>query len=548
MSTNAQRKALIIGISDYTNLERLDFCKNDGAEVYEVLSSLGYEISDKYKLVDEAKGDKVKNAIYDFFDDIRNNPDDTLLFYYSGHVVLDADGDMYLASSDIDPRKPYRRGFSFDELRKMMQKSVSTRVVVILDCCYSGSAKVSKENEDVAKIGRKTMEEKSKKLLEGQGRYILSASQSHEEAYALTTDEHSIFTYYLLQGLEGDTESIDSEGNVTPQSLGKYVYRAIMNLPLDKRPRQIPITRTEESGNVILASYPELKLKKIEEILASMLKLLREGNIQDFNKIREEYSAVLPMPDFSMENLHGAHIVGANLCNANLKRIDLSGADLEGTDLSKTNCNNTIFEAANLSNTNLAKDNLYRVKTSSEDLQQAKANGEVSEPTKMREATVRKRILRSKSRVLLAVLATTVAVLLTLVLFDYNHSSATTTTSSSLPIKRLNALYDKGDVLLQKGNYTGAIKYLDKVLAMDPKNVNALTDRAAALDDSGSYTQAILYYNKALAIDSHHINALIGKGLALYNLRNYTGAILNYNKALAIDSHHINALIGKAIS
>ena len=63
----AQRKALIIGISDYTNLQKLDFCKNDGTEIYEVLSSLGYEIPDKNKLVGEAKGEKVKDAIYDFF-------------------------------------------------------------------------------------------------------------------------------------------------------------------------------------------------------------------------------------------------------------------------------------------------------------------------------------------------------------------------------------------------------------------------------------------------------------------------------------------------
>ena len=143
MSNNgkvAQRKALVVGISDYTSLQQLDFCKNDGTEVYEVLSSLGYEISDKNKLVGEVKGEKVKDAIYDFFDDVRNNPDDTLLFYYSGHGVFDIDGDVYLASSDTDPDEPYRRGFSFEELRKMIQKSISTRVVVILDCCYSGSA------------------------------------------------------------------------------------------------------------------------------------------------------------------------------------------------------------------------------------------------------------------------------------------------------------------------------------------------------------------------------------------------------------------------
>jgi hypothetical protein len=43
----AQRKALVVGISDYTNLQQLDFCKNDGTEVYDVLSSLGYDISQK---------------------------------------------------------------------------------------------------------------------------------------------------------------------------------------------------------------------------------------------------------------------------------------------------------------------------------------------------------------------------------------------------------------------------------------------------------------------------------------------------------------------
>jgi uncharacterized caspase-like protein len=80
--------------------------KNDGKEVYKVLSSFGYEISDKNKLVGEAKGEKLRDVIYDFFDDRTNNPDDTLLFYYSGHGLpgLHGDeGDMYLASFDTDP-------------------------------------------------------------------------------------------------------------------------------------------------------------------------------------------------------------------------------------------------------------------------------------------------------------------------------------------------------------------------------------------------------------------------------------------------------------
>jgi hypothetical protein len=71
ISTGAQKKALVVGISDYTNLQKLDFCRNDGKEVYEVLTSLGYEISDKNKLIGKAMGTKVKDTIYDFFDDKR---------------------------------------------------------------------------------------------------------------------------------------------------------------------------------------------------------------------------------------------------------------------------------------------------------------------------------------------------------------------------------------------------------------------------------------------------------------------------------------------
>src|SRR5690348_15037155 len=149
-----KRKGLIVSISDYACLQKLDFCKNDGQEMYELLNSLGYEISDNHKLIGEVNGEKIKDTIYDFFDDDNNSPDDTLLFYYSGHGVPDTDGDTYIAPSDLDPDKPHRRGFSFDSLTKMTQKSISTRVVTILDCCYSGAAKISKgQEDDAAKLG-----------------------------------------------------------------------------------------------------------------------------------------------------------------------------------------------------------------------------------------------------------------------------------------------------------------------------------------------------------------------------------------------------------
>src|SRR5215469_14306797 len=66
-----------------------------------------------------------------------------------------------------------------------------------------------------------------------------------------------------------------------------------------------------------------------------------------------------------------------------------------------------------------------------------------------------------------------------------------------------------------------------------------------ALYKLGNYSQAIQYYDKALAIDPHYSYALTNKGVALENLENYTGALRYYDKALAIDPHYVKALYNK---
>ena len=270
-TTLGTRKALIISISDYNSnqLHSLNFCKNDGEEMYKLLESLGYEITDNQKHIGSVNFETMRGAIFDFFNNAKSIGEDTLLFYYSGHGVPAPDGDVCLASSEIDTDDPYRRGFSSFELTRLMHNSVSLRIVAILDCCYSGAARVSKGmigkavEDAAARIGTNALEDKAKLLeQQGEGKCILSASQATQEAFALKEGENSIFTYYLLDGLKGKKKSVDTNGNVTPSTLGNYIYRAIMNLPPGKRPKQKPITKAETSGDIILASYPKLAVAR----------------------------------------------------------------------------------------------------------------------------------------------------------------------------------------------------------------------------------------------------------------------------------------------
>jgi Flp pilus assembly protein TadD len=85
----------------------------------------------------------------------------------------------------------------------------------------------------------------------------------------------------LLQGLRGNEKSVDIDGNVTPNSLGKYVYREIVNLPKEKKPKQIPLTKSELSGDIILAHHSHLVRQqgsKSSSPKDQILAIMDEGN------------------------------------------------------------------------------------------------------------------------------------------------------------------------------------------------------------------------------------------------------------------------------
>ena len=51
------------------------------------------------------------------------------------------------------------------DLTRLMQNSNSIRIVTILDCCYSGAAKISKGLEDAAaKVGTAAIQDKARIL------------------------------------------------------------------------------------------------------------------------------------------------------------------------------------------------------------------------------------------------------------------------------------------------------------------------------------------------------------------------------------------------
>ena len=252
-----KRKALIVAISEYDQLGNLDFCKSDGHAVHNILLAHNYDIPEQLRLIGRVDGYLLREKIIDFFTDSSVTLEDTLLFYYSGHGIPDSGGQVYLCASEINVDRPYRCGFSFQDLTDMMNRSISKKIIAILDCCYSGTAEISKGGEhDAAKLGNAAIVRGMNTLTEGEGRCILASSQANQEAYALMEENHSVFTHFLIKGLSGDKQAMDKYGYVTADSLAKFIYDGIMSLPVDKRPKQKPVRKMDISGEIVIAHYP----------------------------------------------------------------------------------------------------------------------------------------------------------------------------------------------------------------------------------------------------------------------------------------------------
>lgn len=108
-----------------------------------------------------------------------------------------------------------------------------------------------------------------------------------------------------------------------------------------------------------------------------------------------------------------------------------------------------------------------------------------------------------------------------------------------------NDLVSKGNDARIFGNYSGALGYYDKALAIIPNDTQALQMKAFTLSDLGNYTGALYYYNKIHGVGDERFR-LSEIGDVLFGMDNYTGALSYYMEALDFSPYDEVAIDGKA--
>lgn len=300
MSTDNQeqgkRLAIVVGINKYedvTEIPELFGAENDAKEIHKRLTTLGeFEVFPNHFLLGKnATYKAILKAISDIF---RQAVDCSLvIFYFSGHGLIDENNDGYIAPYDMDSSDPFVCGIKMDDLREVIYRAKNKEsVLLILDCCYAGIA--TKGRKSIPDIeSRDSYENNLKRLSEpplvssGKGKIILASSEanapSREKENCMHYKDvggphtHGTFTYHLIEGLDG--KAADKEtGIINIETLQKYVEQQLI-----ADGKQKPLYSIDEAfrtENIVLSKSLDLFNEKIGWLTEEADNLCKNNDIQ----------------------------------------------------------------------------------------------------------------------------------------------------------------------------------------------------------------------------------------------------------------------------
>ena len=204
---------VIISNEDYKHEEPVPFAKNDG-EVFKIYcqKTLGIPESN-ISFVPNATLNEMSYEL-DHLAEVLNAYDGTAraIIYYTGHGMPDEDSkDAYLLPVDGYSKKP-TSGMSTKELYARLGSMNSKIIMVFLDACFSGARRDGKMLASSRGVALKVNSDPV-----GDNTVVFSAAQGNETAYPYQSQQHGMFTYYVLDKMQ------QSGGCTTLGELSDYV-------------------------------------------------------------------------------------------------------------------------------------------------------------------------------------------------------------------------------------------------------------------------------------------------------------------------------------
>lgn len=174
-------------------------------------------------------------------------PDDLLLFYYSGHSD-EVDGESYLVTRNGRLLVLSDTAVRVSRIKEIMDEAPARAKVIVLDACHSGA--------DIGGKGPKPMSDEFIRRIfeEAEGLAILASCKQGQLSYEWRAQEQSAFTHFLLEAWTGQADR-EEKGFVTVQDTSRHVTNGVKLWASQRKVSQTPTLQASVAGDIILVCY-----------------------------------------------------------------------------------------------------------------------------------------------------------------------------------------------------------------------------------------------------------------------------------------------------
>lgn len=266
-----RRLGILIGSSrfpDEPKLEALRFPENDVDGLNEILTSKNHgQFTQTYVLKN-----KLHHEILLKINEILRvvDKEDLVLIYYSGHGKLNPAGRLHLATSDTRINALEATSISVGTVKEYVDISASKKIILMLDCCFSGAAGL-----EFAKGG---VDDQLQLFSGGRGTYIMTASTGIQVAQEKESDQYGVFTKHIIEGISSGEADLDGDGRITINELYRYVHNHVLEEGFQEPVKWDLNVRGEL---VIAGNIRALRERRRKQVRAVLGDLWTKGNLPE---------------------------------------------------------------------------------------------------------------------------------------------------------------------------------------------------------------------------------------------------------------------------
>jgi len=252
----AKKTALLIGVSEYgENIPPLSSPLHDVEAMERVLKNPNLGNFTEVEKLLNPNSEAMKIAILNLFKNAEK--DDLLLFFFSGHGMINDDNHLYLATRNTAKDNFEATAVDGSFIQAQSRNCYSKRQVLILDACYSGAFANGWHTKSIGVD--------IKKQLGAEGRVVMTSSGATQTSFTQEGATLSLYTQYLVEGIETGAADNDSDGKIHIQELHAYAKAKVQAVKPNMKP---DIILDREAYNILLAyapKNPEVEYRKLVE-------------------------------------------------------------------------------------------------------------------------------------------------------------------------------------------------------------------------------------------------------------------------------------------